>query len=295
MEAERLVALVPRWRAALLARGRRPRGVARYADHLSKLAAWLGPDATPAAITADRLEDYLADRTLAGWATATRMGAMTAARSFCVWCVARRLLERDPTAQMDWPTRQRKAPKPLSRGELRRLWAILDAVPARPAPTAWQHRRNALACRLMYFAGLRIAETAALRWEDVDLEARTAIVREGKGGKDRALPLADALVAELRVVAPASGQGPVLTTKGGRPIGYKSLDHVFARWLPKRGLKISAHRLRHSFATELYRAGVDLHAIQQLLGHSDISTTMMYTLCDAERLRGAVGMLPERW
>ena len=87
----------------------------------------------------------------------------------------------------------------------------------------------------------------------------------------------------------------MLTSKQGTAIGYKSLDHIFARWLPARGLKISAHRLRHSYATELYRAGADLHAIQQLLGHSDISTTMMYTLCDAERLRDTVELLPSEW
>lgn len=289
-----LTDLVPRWRATLLARGRRPRGVARYVDLVGQLARHLGDTATPADITAVRLEDYLAEKTIDGWAPSTRLGALTATRSFCAWCVRRGILDADPTAALEWPKRTRKAPKPLSRAQLAQLWAILDDVPEQPA-AAWQHQRNALCCRLMYFCGLRIAEAAALRWEHVDLDAGVLQVYAGKGGKDRPVPLHQSLLAAFRLAAPASGSGPVLTTPAGTAIGYTSLDHVFARWLPARGLKISAHRLRHSFATELYRAGVDLHAIQQLLGHSDISTTMMYTLCDAERLRDAIDVLPSAW
>lgn len=289
---ESLETTIVRWDAALRAHGRRPRGVDRYAEQARAFARWMGDDATIADVDADRIEDYLVERTRAGWAPSTRLGALTAIRSLCRWAVKRRLIADDPTLGVEWPKRPRKAPKPLSRPQLSQLWAILADVPRSPG-RAWQHRRNALACRLMYFCGLRIAEATALRWEDIDLDAGQLTVREGKGGKDRTVAIPSAFVAQLRPIAQASG--PVLTTRTGTAIGYKSLDHLFARWLPTRGLRISAHRLRHSFATELYRAGADLHAIQQLLGHSDISTTMMYTLCDAERLRSAVELLPVIW
>lgn len=287
-----LAALVPDYAAARLARGRMPRGVDRYCDHLRLFITWLSPRATTADLLPAQIDAYVTSR--AAWADATRLGALTALRSFCQWAVKQGHMDADPTLAIEWPKRKPHAPRPLSRTELRRLWRILADVPTGPRAAVRMHLRNTLAIHLMYFAGLRIAEAAGLRWEHIDTEAGILTVREGKGGKDRSVPICQALTKSLQAAGPKES-GPVLESNRGGAIGYGGLDHLFARWLAKRGLRITAHRLRHSFATEMLRAGVDLRAIQELMGHSDISTTAIYLLVDVERLRDAVEKLPSAW
>ncbi len=146
----------------------------------------------------------------------------------------------------------------------------------------------------MLYAGLRLAEAAALLWRDVDLHAGLLVVQEGKGGKARVLPLHPTLQAELHQAAGRAEPGAAVAGKrDGTPLEPKALAHIFDRWLPVQGVKgISAHRLRHTFATEMLKAGVALPDIQEALGHADISTTRIYLRVDIARVRVAVGRLP---
>jgi integrase len=159
--------------------------------------------------------------------------------------------------------------------------------------TVWQRNRRAI--YLMLYGGLRIAEASALLWRDVDLDTRVLWVRDGKGGKDRSIPIHPVLLKEL-LAAPDRDQVPaVLANLQGLPINPKSLAHLFERQLRKLGVHITAHQLRHSFATEMLRAGADLRSIQELMGHEKLETTQRYLMVDAERMRAAVNLLPEAW
>jgi integrase/recombinase XerD len=148
---------------------------------------------------------------------------------------------------------------------------------------------------LMLFAGLRISEAAALRWRDVDLEAGVLMVIEGKGGKDRAVPIHPILRAELLRVESPRPSWAVVGRRDNQPMNQKSLAHLFERWLPDCDLHISAHRLRHSFASELLRHGADLRSIQELLGHTSLEMTQRYLMLGSQQLRAAIDRLPDGW
>lgn len=141
--------------------------------------------------------------------------------------------------------------------------------------------RNRALFELVYSAGLRAQETVSLRLADVDFEQEQVLVR-GKGGKERAVPLGEEAAYRLRLYLedgrPQLATGAVdnlfLSTRG-RPLNTSTLR----RLLPH------PHRLRHAFATHLLEGGADLRTIQELLGHSSLSTTQVYSHVDAKRLR----------
>jgi integrase/recombinase XerD len=163
----------------------------------------------------------------------------------------------------------------------------------------WIWLRNRCFIFLMLFGGLRISEAAAILWKYVDLETETLAIVDGKGGKDRVIPLHSVLLGELRIAAAERGAKPSQAIAGkrdGAPLISKSAGHIFELWLPREtGLRFGSHRLRHSFATELLRNGADLREIQQLLGHKDPAPTAIYTLVVVEHLRPAVAKLPSAW
>ena len=142
--------------------------------------------------------------------------------------------------------------------------------------------RNSALVELVYSAGLRASEAVGLDLGDVDFEQERVHVREGKGAKDRVVPLgeeAGALVARyLRDARPLLARGAenaLFLSARGRRLDTSTL----------RRLVPHPHRLRHAFATHLLEGGADLRTIQELLGHSSLSTTQMYSHVDAKRLR----------
>jgi len=142
--------------------------------------------------------------------------------------------------------------------------------------------RNRALVELVYSAGLRSAEAMALDLGDVDFEQEAVHVREGKGGKDRVVPLGEEaahwLARYLREARPQlvrGAQNALFVSVRGRRLDTSTL----------RRLVPHPHRLRHAFATHLLEGGADLRAIQELLGHSSLSTTQMYSHVDGKRLR----------
>lgn len=157
--------------------------------------------------------------------------------------------------------------------------------------------RNIRILLLLLYAGLRRAEAAGLRWSDVDLDRRTLIVRAetAKGGSERVVALHPRVVANLAETPRVLRRGAVAGHPDGRCLSHKTLGTVFERWLAVRGLRISAHRLRHTCATQLLLAGASLRDIQQVLGHADIRTTEGYLDVLSEEQRRAIERLPDRF
>jgi integrase/recombinase XerD len=144
--------------------------------------------------------------------------------------------------------------------------------------------RNQTMLRLMLNTGLRLAEVTALKWRDVDLTTGKLMVRQGKGSKDRTLWVAEADIDRLRSwrerQAAQCGQcDHVFTTLEGQPLGHRYVQRMVKRYAAKARINknISPHTLRHSFATDLYRETSKIRLVQKVLGHSDLSTTMIYT------------------
>jgi site-specific recombinase XerD len=174
------------------------------------------------------------------------------------------------------PRRSRRlpdAPKPED------VDAMLDELALDGGPLGL---RNRALVELVYSAGLRSAEAVALDLGDIDFEQEAVHVRNGKGGKDRVVPLGEEaahwLARYLRDARPALVRGAenaLFVSSRGRRLDTSTLRRLFPH----------PHRLRHAFATHLLEGGADLRTIQELLGHSSLSTTQVYSHVDGKRLR----------
>src|SRR3954471_8873223 len=245
-----------------------------YAADLREFEAWFGPDSP--------LEDVDV-RVLADWVTQLgrprprgRLAPASGARKLvAVRSLVRFSLGPDhvPDASLA-PRRGRRLPDAPKQSEVE---AIVDALDG-DGPLAL---RNRALVELVYSAGLRSAEAVALDLGDVDFEQELVHVREGKGSKDRVVPLGEEagyLVArylrEARPVLARGAENALFLSARGRRLDTSTL----------RRLVPHPHRLRHAFATHLLEGGADLRTIQELLGHSSLSTTQMYSHVDAKRL-----------
>lgn len=176
----------------------------------------------------------------------------------------------------------------------RELDALLDPSAARDADPAMRQRDDAV-IEVLYGSGLRVGELCGLRLGDVDLRNRRLVVW-GKGDKQRRVPLSPPAVTALeswlghgRVTLMERTDGPagdaVFLNQRGAPLGPRDVR----RLLDRRAVEPThPHALRHTFATHLLDGGADLRAVQELLGHADLSTTQHYTHVSKERLRGVL-------
>lgn len=296
-----LTALLPAYQADQLhRRKRRPRGVARYVANLEALFTAIGPDACVGAFEETAIADYL---TVAGehWSVNTTLVALSAIRSFGDWLVRTKRLTHNPAMAIDAPKKFKPVPKPLTRQQLRDLQATLAAPEHETGRSRgfWQRNRRAVA--VMLYAGLRLSEAKDLRRRD--LNEGTLIVRDGKGGVARSLPVHPAITSEVAAWSNTDDDAAIAGLPDGTPYYNEGgLAHFFERTLPRmsakrtgRELQITAHQLRHSFATELLRSKVDLRTIQRMLGHSSLETTQCYLLVDASDMQAAIDRLPSTW
>lgn len=287
--------LIPWWEKSLRAKKRRPRGVDKYVRTMRKIAAALGEGAGQAALTRQAMERYL--ELLHDRAGSTLINDLAVVRSFAIWCIGRDLRLDDPTAGIERPRKAQPMPTPLYADEIAQLLArVAREQHGLTDIQAWYWERNRRAVALMLYAGLRSAEVAALEWgRHIKLAAKSIEVRGGKNNKDRLIPIHARLLAVLLEVPPeerAHGQ-PVCGTRAGRPMSYRTMEHLCGRWLRGLGISIHAHQLRHSFASHLLWNGADLRTIQTLLGHEQIGTTERYLKVDQRSTRQAMNSLPD--
>ena len=158
------------------------------------------------------------------------------------------------------------------------------ALLEQPNPRYPTGERNRTMLTLMLNTGLRLAEVTALKWRDLDLTTGKLMVRLGKGAKDRTLWIAEADIDRLRSWRERQAEEcaecrHVFTTLEGRPLGHRYVQRMVKRYAVKAGTNknVTPHTLRHSFATDLYRETSKIRLVQKVLGHSDLSTTMIYT------------------
>jgi site-specific recombinase XerD len=174
----------------------------------------------------------------------------------------------DVVTMIPYGKRPKTLPAVLSREEVQRLFAALP-----------EDRYRTL-IRMTYACGLRLGEVVRLRVADIDSSRGVLVIRQGKGQKDRLVPLSPALLAELRAYwrryRPHDWLFP--GRQRGQHLHGGALQRTFARLVRPLGLakKVSMHTLRHSYATHLLEAGVDVITLQHLLGHRDLSTTARY-------------------
>jgi integrase/recombinase XerD len=196
----------------------------------------------------------------------------------------------DPTATLGTPRRPRALPRAIGVEDVGRL---VEA----PPPTLLGRRDRAL-LETLYGAGVRSSELVALDLDDIDLEERTALVRGGKGNKDRLVPIGraagEALVSyimrsrpELARRSRSGAQGALWLNARGARLTRQGSWKILKQHARAVGLgdRVTPHTLRHSFATHLLDAGADIRVVQELLGHASLTTTQVYTLVTDPQLR----------
>ncbi|HEU4857209.1 MAG TPA: site-specific tyrosine recombinase XerD [Rhodanobacteraceae bacterium] len=260
-----------------------------YRGDLERCASWLAQHAQGLlrATRAD-LFDYLAARNRAGIGARTNARELTALRRFYADQVRRDAAFEDPTLLLDAPKLPRTLPKALAEREIERLLEAPDAG----TPLGLRDRAM---LELMYACGLRVSELVALPLAGLNL--RSGVLRvTGKGGKERLVPIGetctdwlDRYLREARPVLAKGRETPALFLSNRaagmtRQMAWMIVKkHALTAGIAAK--RISPHVLRHSFATHLLNHGADLRALQMLLGHSNLSTTQIYTAVAREGLK----------
>ena len=253
---------------------------------LETFAEWLGAQgiADLGGVTTSHLTEFLAHRKRAGLAAASIKLEAVALRIFFRFLVARKFLPRDPAEFLTIPRIERYLPDTLNQPEVERLLAAVGEGD----PLAM---RNRALLELLYASGLRISELCNARLEHLELEEGWIRVT-GKGNKTRIVPVGShALQAiqawlPVRESLPLRNESALFLTHRGQGISPRAVQARLKAWGIKQGLpgNVHPHMLRHSFASHLLQSSGDLRAVQEMLGHSSISTTQVYTHLDFQYL-----------
>ncbi|MEH0109106.1 tyrosine recombinase XerC [Tersicoccus sp. MR15.9] len=298
-------AVVPPWAAdaveaftryLALERGRSAHTVRAYRSDLASLFAHAAREGADGLDVVDLglLRSWLGGQTATGAARSSLARRSAAVRTFFRWAVRDGLIQTDPSVRLQAPRRDHTLPSVLRQPQMAAaLTRAADAAtPEDPATV-----RDTAILELLYATGVRVGELTALDVDDVDAERRTVRVI-GKGNKERTVPFgipaARALDAWLRLARPAlatdaSGAALFLGQRGGRLDQRRVRDvvHRATGAVDGRGPSAGPHALRHTAATHLLDGGADLRAVQELLGHSSLATTQIYTHVSVERLRNS--------
>ena len=241
----------------------------------------------PSGATARVLRDYVYQLKDLGLSASSIRRNVSAVRGYFRFMLGEGELVRDPSEKLETPRGWRTLPEVLSVEETERL----ISAPSLDEPLAFRDRAM---LELAYGAGLRVSEWTSLSVRDVLMEEQLVRVF-GKGSKERLVPVGRKAIAAvaiyLRELRPklekGSGMGVLFLNARGKPLSRMGAWKILRKYVEKAGIDkpVSPHTLRHSFATHLLEGGADLRAVQEMLGHADISTTQIYTHVDREFLR----------
>jgi integrase/recombinase XerD len=210
-------------------------------------------------------------------------------RAFCRWMVAQDWLVADPSKKIPNPKKPQQLPKSiLEPREIDKLLALPDLTTARGY-------RDRVILEVLYATAMRREEAANLKLDDLDTESGYAVIRQGKGGKDRVVPigakvceLIDTYLAGVRADwVNAENDAHLFLNRFGQKMGPDSIYHVVLKYARAANLKkpISTHTFRHSCATHMLKNGAPIRHIQELLGHASLETTQVYTRITINDLR----------
>jgi len=274
--------------AVWMERGLSSNTLAAYRADLVALSRWLALRHTELSHTArSDLLAFIAARVEAGARPRSTARQLSSFRRFFRFLVREGLVREDPTAQIAMPRIGRSLPKSMSEPEVESLLS---------APTVTDplgHRDRAM-LEVLYATGLRVSELVSLKVTQVNVQQGVIRVL-GKGNRERLIPLGEEAVSWLQAFM-AGPRGEILLdpntdslfpTRRGDRMTRQAFWHIIKRYARKAGVdrELSPHTLRHAFATHLLNHGADLRVVQMLLGHSDLSTTQIYTHVARERMK----------
>lgn len=266
--------LIEKWTTSMKARGLSRRTWTEWPATVRRCAE--SNNTQPENLSADQIIDWLADLDVRKSSKATYL---TALRAWHLWLVQREYRLDDPTTKVGRIRAPRGRPRPTHTDHLARL-------------LAWPglRRRTRAMITLHAYEGMRCAEIAAVRGEHFDLIAQELTIH-GKGDTDLVLPLHPEVV-ELAERMPRRGLWFPSHTRPGEPIRSATVSNTLSDAMRRAGIPGTAHALRHWFGTQLLKRGADMRVTQDLMRHSRLTSTEIYTETDDARRRAAIRLLP---
>jgi integrase/recombinase XerD len=274
--------------AVWMERGLSPNTLAAYRADLTALSRWLAErDVAIVRTTRAELMGFIAWRVEAGARPRSTARQLSSFRRFFRYLVRDGVIRDDPTAQIAMPKIGRSLPKSLSEEEVE---SLLSA----PLVSDPLGHRDRTMLEVLYATGLRVSELVSLKYNQVNLNQGVIRVL-GKGNRERLIPLGEEAVRWLQDFIVGARNEILLDrttdylfpTRRGDRMTRQAFWHIIKRYARKSSIdkELSPHTLRHAFATHLLNHGADLRVVQMLLGHSDLSTTQIYTHVARERMK----------
>ncbi len=293
--------------AILFERGASSHTVRNYkADLLGYLRWAQRMQIDPLSVKHRQLRRYLADLDAAAYERTTINRHLSALRSFFKWLGASQLADKDPAAAIQGPANPHKLPKPMTDADVERLLDVHISAMQQDdlnAISMAREMRDQAILEFIYASGVRVSEASSVRLLDADIPNRIVKVF-GKGSKERIVLIHDKAAQAMNdylyqarplLLSSKDCEFFFVSSRGNR-YSSDSIRRMFKRTLAAAGLDsaYSPHSLRHAFATDMLEGGADLRSVQEMLGHSNLSTTQIYTHVSPERLRSIHSMAHPR-
>ena len=252
--------------------------LAAYRSDLKIFNKWLAGKSF-ISVNSKHIQDYFSDRQKNNIGSSTQARILTCLHSFYQYLLANQLIKNDPTEQLSHPKLEKKLPVFLNIQEVEKL---LEA----PSSSSLFGQRDRAMLELLYSCGLRVSELINLSYHNINLKEEFIRIH-GKGNKERVLPMGEIAIDYLmkyetnaRPVLLKNGQSDsYFLSNRGSAMSRQNFFYIIKAYANQVGIDkpLSPHSLRHAFATHLVQKGADLRSVQLMLGHSDISSTQLYT------------------
>ena len=252
--------------------------LAAYRSDLKIFNKWLAGKSF-ISVKSKHIQDYFSDRQKDNISSSTQARILTCLHSFYEYLLANQLIKKDPTEQLSQPKLEKKLPVFLNIQEVEKL---LEA----PSSSSLFGQRDRAMLELLYSCGLRVSELINLSYHNINLKEEFIRIH-GKGNKERVLPMGEMAIDYLmkyetnaRPMFLKNGQSDsYFLSNRGSAMSRQNFFYIIKAYANQVGIDkpLSPHSLRHAFATHLVQKGADLRSVQLMLGHSDISSTQLYT------------------
>jgi len=262
------------------------RDVGAFSDHMTEACGGFDP----ASVTYEDIEDFIADLSMAGAGSRSVARTISGVKSFFGWLYLYDKIENLPTELVETPKVGRKIPDYLTENEVERMFSAIDL-------SLEEGHRNRAILEVMYSCGLRVSEVVSLRITDLFFDDGYLRVI-GKGDKERLVPVSDELIKQVAIYRGIRTAMKIdnryadylFLSRRGRPLSRVMVFNIVKRAAADAGIAktVSPHTLRHTFATQLVKGGADIRLVQQMLGHSSIMTTEIYTHLDTRHKQETV-------
>jgi len=252
--------------------------LAAYRSDLKIFNKWLA-EKSFISVNSKHIQDYFSERQKNNISSSSQARILTCLHSFYQYLLANQLIKKDPTEQLSQPKLEKKLPVFLKIQEVEKL---LEA----PSSSSLFGQRDRAMLELLYSCGLRVSELINLSYHNINLKEEFIRIH-GKGNKERVLPMGEIAIDYLmkyetnaRPILLKNGQSDsYFLSNRGRAMSRQNFFYIIKAYANQVGIDkpLSPHSLRHAFATHLVQKGADLRSVQLMLGHSDISSTQLYT------------------